>query len=423
MTSTSNTRRGYRAVSITLFLCLFAGQAAVIVMSPVLAKAAGDLHVSTAAAGQLRTITGLAAGITALMLGVVAGRAGLGRQLLVASVLVALGSLASAAAPTFTLLALAQLPVGVGVAVLTTAGTLAAAEWVAPALRTRTLSWALVGQPGAWIVGMPLVGLLGERSWRYGWLALPLVAAVSAGILVASRAGQPPARARPARARAALADRNLARWLASELFANAAWAGTLVYAGALFAESYATSTRLTGCLLAVAAVAYVAGNLAFRRLTGREPRRVLILLAVGLAVTDSLFGAARSDVATSTALLASAAFVAGGRTLIASAYALATPSNLRPVVTSLRAGTMQFGYFAGSLAGGAALAVGGYDALGATMGLLFLGAAATLLPGNTRLLSRITERRQRQPTPLPSRQEADLPVSRPARQGLPALYR
>jgi predicted MFS family arabinose efflux permease len=37
---------------------------------------------------------------------------------------------------------------------------------------------------------------------------------------------------------------------------------------------------------------------------------------------------------------------------------------------------MQFGYFVGSIAGGLALAVGGYNALGATMGILFLGAAA-----------------------------------------------
>ena len=195
---TNDTSGGYGAVSVALFTALFASQAAVIAMSPVLADVAGDLHVSTAAAGQLRTITGLAAGITALMLGSFAGRLGLGRQLLVASALLALGSVASAAAPSFVLLSLAQLPVGVAVAVLTTAGTLAAAEWVSPALRTRTLSWALVGQPAAWIVGMPLIGLLGERSWRYGWLALPLVASVVAGILVASRAGEPPARARRA---------------------------------------------------------------------------------------------------------------------------------------------------------------------------------------------------------------------------------
>ena len=126
---------------------------------------------------------------------------------------------------------------------------------------------------------MPLVGVLGERSWRYGWLALPLAAAAAAAILVASRAGNRPANRDP-RARAALADRTLARWLASELLANAAWAGTLVFAGALFAESYGTSTTLTGCLLAVAAVAYVAGNLLCRRLVRDEPRRVLVLLAV-----------------------------------------------------------------------------------------------------------------------------------------------
>jgi hypothetical protein len=43
----------------------------------------------------------------------------------------------------------------------------------------------------------------------------------------------------------------------------------------------------------------------------------------------------------------------------------------------LRAATMQFGYFIGSIAAGAALAFGGYTAFGVTMGLLFGAAAAT----------------------------------------------
>ena len=75
-TTRGNTRGGYQAVSVALFLCLFAAQAAVIAMSPVLAEVASDLHVSTAAAGQLRTVTGLAAGITALVLGAIAGSSG-----------------------------------------------------------------------------------------------------------------------------------------------------------------------------------------------------------------------------------------------------------------------------------------------------------------------------------------------------------
>ncbi len=281
-TSTGEAGGGHAAVSAVLFLCLFAAQGALIAMSPVLAEAARDLDVSTAAAGQLRTVAALSAGITALSLGSVAGRFGVGRQLLAASALLAFGSLASAAAPGFALLAAAQVPVGIAVAILTTAGTLAAAEWVPPRHRTRALSWALVGQPAAWIVGMPLVGLVGERSWRYGWLALPLAAAVLVAVSVARRAGAPPARRSAAGARAVLRERDLARWLASELLANAAWTGTLVYAGALLVESYGSSAGRTGGLLALAAVAYVGGNLASRRLVRRDPRPLLVALAFAL---------------------------------------------------------------------------------------------------------------------------------------------
>lgn len=371
---------GYRRVSIALLAALFAAQSAVIAMSPVLAEAATDLHVSTAAAGQLRTITGIAAGVTALLLGGVAGRIGLRSQLLGASVLLALGSLASAAAPGYTLLAVAQLPVGVAVAVLTTAGTLAAAEWVPVELRTRTLSWALVGQPAAWIVGMPLVGVVGAHSWRYGWLALPFLAAGVAALLVA-RSGVSGAQAMPApRERGVLRDPAVGSWLASELFANAAWAGTLVYAGALFAEVHGTSASATGILLAVAAVAYVAGNLTSRRLVGREPRRLLIVLAAVLAVADLAFLAADCGTAMRTILFSAAAFAAGSRTLVSSAYAVSMPAGRRAAATSLRAATMQFGYFVGSSAGGAALAAGGYRAVGLVMASLFLAAAAALLP-------------------------------------------
>ena len=176
-----------------------------------------------------------------------------------------------------------------------------------------------------------------------------------------------------------LADRTLARWLASELLANAAWAGTLVYAGALFAESYGTSTKLTGCLLAVAAGAYVAGNLACRRLVGREPRRVLVAARrrPRRHRRPLRSSRARTSLRARPFSRAPRSSPAGG-TLVASSFALATPPDLRPAVTSLRAATMQFGYFVGSIAGGAALALGGYSALGATMGLFFLGAAATL---------------------------------------------
>jgi hypothetical protein len=97
-----------------------------------------------------------------------------------------------------------------------------------------------------------------------------------------------------------------------------------------------------------------------------------------LAATPGLFGAFRPSVAVSTALFTAAAFAAGGRTFLSSAFGLAAPAELRPGATALRAATMQFGYFTGSLVAGAALSLGGYSALGPTMGALFVSAALVL---------------------------------------------
>src|SRR5262249_28181404 len=137
-------RRGHGQVSAILFLCLFASQAGLIALSPVLAQVASDLDVSTATARQLRTASGLAAGTTALALAKLARRLSLRTLLVGGAGLLALGSLASAAAPSFAALALAQLPVGAAVAVLVTGATAAAAEWALPEHRTRVLSWALI---------------------------------------------------------------------------------------------------------------------------------------------------------------------------------------------------------------------------------------------------------------------------------------
>jgi predicted MFS family arabinose efflux permease len=362
-------------VTAGLFLCLFASQSAVIAMAPSLSAAAADLDVSISAAGQLRTITGLVAGVTALALGVVARRLPLGRQLLAGTVLLAAGAAASAGAGSYAVLALAQVPVGIGVAVLTTAAVLAAAEWAPPESRTAVLSWTLNGQPAAWIVGMPILGTVG---WRLGWLVLPLVAAVTAALVLLRRAARPETATPVAPMRAVLRDRTLTRWLASELLANAGWAGTLVYSGATFTETYGISAASTGVLLALGASGYVAGNVSARRLAGEPSADKLAVLALALVLTVGAFGVARTSVAVSTLLFAAAAFVAGARTLVASAYGLSVAPACRATLTSLRAATMQFGYFLGAIAGGIALAAGGYRAVGLTMSCFFLVAAAVV---------------------------------------------
>ncbi|HEU0246848.1 MAG TPA: MFS transporter [Gaiellaceae bacterium] len=365
---------GQRAVGATLLAALAASQAALVVLNPLLPDVARDLDVSIATAGQLRTASGLAAGAAALMTGLLAARLGLRELLLGGVATLACGSLLSAAAPAFWILAVAQAIVGVGIGISYSAALAAAAEWSRPRERSRVLAIALLGPPLAWIVGMPLVGVLGEASWRVAWLVVPVAMAAVAGALLLQRARTPPAHAR-AGLRAVLAQPDVARWSAGELLAFSGWAGALVYMGALLVESYDLSIAATGLALGFGALVYVPGNFLFRRWVDSHSRLLLVALALSAAATVAVVGAVRPSVWFSVAVFSLLCFIAGGRTLAGSARGLGLAPELRLGVTGVRTAALQSGYFVGAAVGGAALALGGYGVLGLAFAALFVGAA------------------------------------------------
>jgi predicted MFS family arabinose efflux permease len=387
-----------RRITLSLFLCVFAAQSGAIALSPVLAAVAAEFGVSTAVVGQLRSVAGLAAGVAALALPAAARRFGLSRLLRAGAALLAVASLASAAAPTLSLLALAQVPIGIAVSVLMATSTSAAGEWADAPARGRVLGWALIGSPAAWIVGMPALGLLAGASWRLGWLALPLAAALAAFVAVPDRGSAPSESG--GGLRVALADPVLRRWLLAELAANSAWLGTLVYAGALFAETYATPPAAIGGLLALAAAAFALGNLVFRRFVSAASPSTLVRVALGMALLVGLFGVLRPAPGVSAALLAALSFLGGGRTLLGNAYGLAARPERRLHAMAARAAANQLGTFVGAATAGAALAAGGYSLFGLVLALEFV---LSTLPLRRRRRARATLPARLRRTPAPAR--------------------
>jgi predicted MFS family arabinose efflux permease len=370
---------GPRTVAATLFASLFASQAVLIAVTPTLADVARDLDVTTAAAGQLRTVIGITAAVVAFGAGALMQRYDLRTLLLAGLTTLGTGALAGGLAPSFSLLAAAHVLIGVGIALVLAAGTAAVAEWAPAEHRSSVLSWAITGQPCAWILGMPLLGLVGEASWRLGFLTLPLAAAVVGAFAVRRAPARPPAAAPGAGLRAALVDPLTRRWAAGELLANGGWSGTLIFVGALLTESYGMRVGVAGVLLAGIAAVYVGGTFAFRRYAEQDGRTRLVALAVALAVVVPLLGAVRPAPVVTAAILGVAAFLAGGRVMLGNAFGLAGEPGQRASLMGLRSATAQLGYFLGATVGGAALAAGGYPALGMALGALFAGAAAALL--------------------------------------------
>lgn len=357
--------------TLLLFLCLFASQAALVVLAPILPQVARELGVSTAFAAQLRAISGVAAGVTAVAMSNLARRLGLRDLLRIGLTGIAASSLASALAPSFAILALAQVGVGASVAVIVSAGPAAASAWASPGSRARLLSWTLSGQPTAWIVGLPLVGVVSGLGWRYAWIAVPFASAVLALAAIRSRPEDAPSPS-DGDVRALARRPAVVAWAIGELFAYTAWTGTVIFSGALLVESYGASPPVAGIVLGGAAVTYLPGTFLARRWTGPTARRALIVLALVSAAGVGVFGAIRPVLWVSVVTFAALVFIAGARTMVGSAFGLHVGPDRRVAVMSVRAAALQFGYLLGAAIGGIAVASGGYGVLGATLGTMFV---------------------------------------------------
>ena len=368
--------------SVVLFACLFASQAGLLVLAPILPELASEFGVSTAAAGQLRTLSGATGGLTAVLLALLPRRPGLRTLLSAGAALVIVGSGLSAAAPCFTVLAGAQSVIGVGVGLLVAVGIAAAGEWSTPSERPRTLAWAIAGMPAAWVLGMPLAGAAASVDWRVAWLALPATAGLVALLLVRL---VPQDRHTINRGGAAAWRRpDVARFTAGELLANAAWAGVLTYSGALLIESYSASRGVVSAGLGMAAAAMVPGTFVGRRGVLRATPEVLGALTFAQAGMVTMLGVLRPGAGLSLAVLTVMAFLNGWRSMIASGLGMESAPDDKVTVMSMRAAANQFGYLLGAALGGLALAAGGFGMMGMTFSSLFaLGALMHLVPLTT----------------------------------------
>ncbi len=221
---------------------------------------------------------------------------------------------------------------------------------------------------------MPIIGVVAEVNWRLAFVALPLPAALLVGLAVARRPVDAPLTGARGSLAGLLGRGEARRWALGELLANSAWAGTLVFSGALFTERFGMSTTTTGLALAGVAAAHLAGNQLAGRADPSRARRAMLEASVAASVAVALTWALTPPVEITLLLFAAAAFLAATRAVAGTVYGFQVSGDLGREVGSVRAATNQLGYLIGSLIGGLALAVGGLSALAVVFGGFFVAS-------------------------------------------------
>lgn len=256
------------------------------VLAGILPQIAGGLHISAGAAGQTITAFALTYGLAAPFLAVLTSRLPRKPLLTAALGLFVLANLASAAAPSLSLLLVARVVAGLGAALYTPNASAAAAALAGPAHRGRALSVILGGLTVGTVFGVPVGTAIGQHlSWEASLVFVAAVGAVALLGVLAVLPGLPTPPAIPLAQRlTVLADRRVVGMVMFMLLMSGASIMVYTYTATVLGDiAHVHGTGLAAALLAWG-IGGIFGSFGSGWLTDRLGAGRTLTLAVALLV-------------------------------------------------------------------------------------------------------------------------------------------
>ncbi|MPY56150.1 MFS transporter [Streptomyces spongiae] len=262
------------------------------VLAGLLSLLSESFRICETTAGQVVTTFALAATIAAPLLGALTGAWPRRRVLLVAVLASTLGNAATALAPTFPVVLVAQAVAAAGVGMFVPAASVTAAALVPPERQGRAIAATVTGFTAATALGVPLgTAIGGAVGWRATmWFVTVLTVLGLAGVLtlIPKRIPTPAAPGLRERLRP-LGDRRALALFATTLTAFTAVYIPYTYISVIFTPATGGSGGRLAVLLFTLGIVGLLGNLAAGALADRWSGRpvvtvALIALAVGLVI-------------------------------------------------------------------------------------------------------------------------------------------
>jgi DHA1 family inner membrane transport protein len=356
-----------RALHLLLAVANFAvGMGAFVVVS-VLSPVAAAFGVGTAEAGWLLTIFALVYAVTSPVLVATTGGMDRARVLLTGLILLTIGSIAGALAPTFGVLLASRALMAVGAGLVTPVAAAIGIASVGPEHRGRTLALIYGGLTLAQAVGVPAGAWLG---YAVGWrLAFGIVAALALlSAIVLNRflpRGLSVQRTSLATLGTVLATPRLVFAIAFTALFVAGVFVVYTYLAPFLEARYGLSRNGVTAMMMVFGLGAVVGNAMGGFLSDRigAVRTLVALCIAQLVILPFLTLAHMSLLATGVAIGVWSVFGWSFQVPQQARLAALEPAKA-PVLFALHAAAIYVGACVGSLIGGQTLKIGGYDALG-----------------------------------------------------------
>lgn len=371
-----------------LIVTMIVNQTGVVIISPLVVDIGASFGVSESLAGQLRTVAALSSALLAPYIGILSERIGRKPIMLAGLAIIGATGLGSALAPTFWALVLIQFMAGVGVACLLSMGMAAVGDYFLPERRSWAMGMVTIGQPLAWVIGLPLIGVLADAfSWRWSFFGVPFLFSL-VGLAFVQRLPRPEIVVEPGETgtrdprtalRQILSDRSATSWVLIELCAYTGWAGTLTFLGVFYINRFGLSAGTASPLLALTALGFVGGSLSAHRLAGRFGQRQAILASAILSGVVLIGSMVFSwPLGLTVGLLILFGLSQGARGATSNALGLQQSPRYRGAMMALRASVAQLGYVFGGLFGGLMLESGGMPLLAVVFGTAIAVAGVLL---------------------------------------------
>ncbi|WP_166354981.1 MFS transporter [Phytoactinopolyspora limicola] len=339
---------------VAVALGIFALMTAELLPVGLLTPMAADLGVSEGSAGLLVTVPGLVAAVSALVIGVRAGR--VDRRLLLAGLLVLLvfGNVVSAASSDFLVVLAARVAVGVSIGGFwAIAGGLAVR--LVPADQVgRATAVIFGGVSAASVAGVPLGAVVGAASsWRVAFLAVGLLGLVALAAVLVLVPPLPGGEAPSFGALGRLLRHNVGvqRGVLITFLLITGHFVAYTFVRAILREGAGIEAGSIGVLLLVFGVAGVAGNFIAGAQAQHRLRPVLLVIVLILAAVMFLFAVAGDSGPTAVVLLAVWGLAYGGVSVSLQIWMLKAEPDATEVATSLFVAAFNLSIALGAAAG------------------------------------------------------------------------